>query len=250
MASGRYTLNIKEEDLQPEEPVVLTEEEKRANWLHYHKWQIIGLAILVGIVALFIHDMVTKVDPDYNVAVVTVAPLSDETVQSLGRALEAYLPDVDGDGHIYVNVVHYSVDYEDQALHQQQDAQIRMAGELRLTTDMTTGTSTIFITDNLRGIQQSTELFSLLDNPYSDPSPEEALQYDQIGYNWADSPLLCALPLEGQVFNPHNGELQDAQAFFATCQVALRVPFDLSDDEAAAAFANCVALMDQVRGIA
>ena len=47
MASARYTLNITPEDLKPEEEPVLTPQEKRSNWLHYHKWWLIGAACLL-----------------------------------------------------------------------------------------------------------------------------------------------------------------------------------------------------------
>lgn len=47
MASPRYTLNIKPEDLQPEQPKhEMTGKEKRENFWFYHKWHVI-----VGIVA-------------------------------------------------------------------------------------------------------------------------------------------------------------------------------------------------------
>lgn len=46
MASPRYTLNIKPEDLQPEQPKhEMTGKEKRENFWFYHKWHVI-----VGIV--------------------------------------------------------------------------------------------------------------------------------------------------------------------------------------------------------
>ena len=42
MASPRYTLNIKPEDLQPEQPKhEMTGKEKRENFWFYHKWHVI-----------------------------------------------------------------------------------------------------------------------------------------------------------------------------------------------------------------
>lgn len=249
MASARYTLNIKKEDLQPEEEVVLTEKEKRANWLHYHKWMLIGLAALAVGVGLFIYDLVTRVVPDYTVAIVTISPVPEEMRTSLATALEAYLPDVNGDGRSVVDVQHYSMDYGDSALHNSQDPQLRMAAELRMTTDITAGTSSIFITDNFAAMQDATELFALLDSPYEDPTGEDLHAYDRLSLNWEDSELLTSLPLEGTVLSVKSGDIEEAQDFFAQCKIALRVAYDLNDDERAAAFANCVALFDQARGI-
>ena len=48
MASARYTLNIKPEDLKPDEPRQLTRKEKLANWWYYHRLHVgIGAAVLV-----------------------------------------------------------------------------------------------------------------------------------------------------------------------------------------------------------
>ena len=134
MASARYTLNITPEDLKPEEEPVLTPQEKRSNWLHYHKWWLIGAACLLILIVWVIHDVNTKVDPDYTIAVVTVNPLPDEALASLGTALEPYLEDMNGDGQTVVNVVHYSLDYNDAERNNQQDGQLKMASEIQMTT--------------------------------------------------------------------------------------------------------------------
>ena len=43
MASPRYTLNIKPEDLQPEQPKhEMTGKEKRENFWFYHKWHAVS----------------------------------------------------------------------------------------------------------------------------------------------------------------------------------------------------------------
>ena len=48
MASARYTLNIKPEDLKPDEPRQLTRKEKAANWWYYHRLHV-GIAAAVDV---------------------------------------------------------------------------------------------------------------------------------------------------------------------------------------------------------
>ncbi len=250
MASARYTLNIKQEDLKPEEEVALSPKEKRANWLHSHKWWIIGIAFFVILIGWIIHDVVTKIDPDYTIAVVTVNPLSDEVLTSLEDALQPYLEDVDGDGHTVANVVHYSLNYEDAELNNQQEAQLRMASELQMSTDLSTSTSIIFITDSFFGMQDNIGIFAFLDDPYSYPADDERGDYDRMSVVWGDSAFLTGLELTGPIYDIGTGQTVQPQEFFADFRVVMRTLYDPEDEELMRSFSSCVDLMSKIRGVA
>ena len=73
----------------PDKPLTAQEQKKRsrANWWYYN-WGIVAVAAMVIVgVAYVAHGLLTTVDPDYTVAVVTAEALPDEAVQRLQTAL-------------------------------------------------------------------------------------------------------------------------------------------------------------------
>lgn len=249
MASARYTLNISEEDLKPEQPPEQTPQEKRSNWFFYHKWQIFGIAFLLILVVWFIYDMVTKVDFDYNIALITASNVSDETITSLENALTPYFEDANGDGEVHVNVSHYTYHYGDDDINANLDPNVKMAGEIQLSTDFSTSTSVLFITDCFEGLEDSVSIFGLLDDPYAYPTDEQRTQYDKLSLAWTDSALLTGLPLEGYANELTTGEEVDPQEFFSNFRICMRTLYDPEDEELVTVFNNCVSFMQKVRGI-
>ena len=76
----------------PDKPLTAQEQKKRsrANWWYYN-WGIVAVAAMVIVgVAYVAHGLLTTVDPDYTVAVVTAEALPDEAVQRLQTALADY----------------------------------------------------------------------------------------------------------------------------------------------------------------
>ena len=71
MASARYTLNIKPEDLKPDQPRQLTRKEKLANWWWYHRVHVALAAAVLVILVWLAADMLGRTLPDYQIALVT-----------------------------------------------------------------------------------------------------------------------------------------------------------------------------------
>ena len=72
----------------PEQPLSAQEQKKRsrANWWYYH-WGIVAVAAVVAVSVVYAaHGLMTAVDPDYTVAVVTAESLPDEAVQNLDES--------------------------------------------------------------------------------------------------------------------------------------------------------------------
>lgn len=253
MASARYTLNIDKEDLASTslgEPLPeLKGRDKRANWLHYHRWHLIAAACFVGLAVWLVHDIVTRVLPDYTFALVTTTFVDDEVLSSMGDALADQLEDLNGDGRVVVDVEHYQINYDDDSLNQQLTPEAKMAAEMRISNDYSTSTSLIFITDSFHGMEDNVSIFAFLDEPYGYPEEDERTQYDRMAVRWGDSELLRSLPLEGTVYDPRVGADVPVQTFLSDFSVTQRTLYDDTDEELTHYFYSCVKFMRRVQGL-
>ena len=137
----------------PEKSLTAQEQKKRsrANWWYYN-WGIVAVAAMVIVgVAYVAHGLLTTVDPDYTVAVVTAEALPDEAVQRLQTALADYAEDANGDGAVIVQVNNYTWS-DDAALT---DMNGQMAGATQMNTDLANGESKIWILDDPEGFEQA-----------------------------------------------------------------------------------------------
>ncbi|MEG1875815.1 MAG: hypothetical protein RR185_09650, partial [Angelakisella sp.] len=144
------------ERLDAEAAHPMTGKQKAANfWFYYRWWIFIGLfaAMMAGIM---IYDVVTKVDPDYNVAILSPSYFSPETITELETTLQAQVEDRNGDGKIKVTVLHYQLGIgEDYPV----DPNTQMAATTRYAGDMQMGDSIIFLSDHAVEYQKMNESF-------------------------------------------------------------------------------------------
>lgn len=253
MASPRYTLNIEPEDLVQEEPPQLTKKEKFINWLHYSKYGIMLVAFLLILAVWLVHDVRSRVLPDYQFALVTPVYVNGDMLASLESELEARLTDVNQDGHIRVHVAYYQLDYSRNREIANLDSTVQgneetMAAEMGISTDLAVSESIIFITDNFEDLQDSVPIFALLDTPYYYPAEDEWDNYEEMYVRWGDSELMTGLNLPGE-FVTETGESIAAQDFFADFQIAMRTLYDDTDEELVSRFVSCTKFMDRIRGI-
>lgn len=250
MASPRYTLNITEEDLQPEEVVELTPQEKRANWLHYHKWHIAFAVFMLALIIWFVHDVTTRILPDYQFAIITDKMVDGITLDALEEAFAAELEDLNGDGQIEVSFVYYGLHFAENFdrldLSNQTYTEMNMADEQRLSTDLSVSESLIFITDCFPGLQSQIPIFGFLDDPYGYPAEDELQDYDRMTVKWSDSELLRNLDVSVNVTNPNTGESTPVQEFFADFDVCMRTLFDHTDEDLTTRFGGCVRFMYRI----
>ena len=135
----------------PDKPLTAQEQKKRsrANWWYYN-WGIVAVAAMVVVgVAYVAHGLLTTVDPDYTVAVVTAEALPDEAVQHLQTALADYAEDVNGDGAVVVQVNNYTWSANASLTEQNQ----QMAGATQMNTDLSSGESKIWILEDPEGFE-------------------------------------------------------------------------------------------------
>ena len=113
MAREMALAGVNREELKPPEPRKAPQgwEAKWQNLWYHHKWLLLFLAFLTVLALVFLHQTVTKDDPDYEMIVVTELAI----LPSEQEALEAYLAacgtDVDGDGKVEVSIVNLTPSY-------------------------------------------------------------------------------------------------------------------------------------------
>ena len=198
----------------PEKPLTAQEQKKkaRANWWYYN-WGIVAVAAMVIVgVAYVAHGLLTTVDPDYTVAVVTAEALPDEAVQRLQTALADYAEDANGDGAVVVQVNNYTWS-ADAALT---DMNGQMAGATQMNTDLANGESRIWILEDPEGFEQA----------YKALSEKLGADWQTKLIPWSDLPALSALELGSYNTAADGSQTVDIQSRFAGYSVAV---FDASD---------------------
>lgn len=198
----------------PEKPLTAQEQKKRsrANWWYYN-WGIVTVAAMVIVgVAYVAHGLLTTVDPDYTVAVVTAEALPDEAVQRLQTALADYAEDANGDGAVIVQVNNYTWS-ADAALT---DMNGQMAGATQMNTDLANGESKIWILEDPDGFEQA----------YGALSEKLGAEWQTKLMPWSDLPALSALELGSYNTAADGSQTVDIQSRFAGYSVAV---FDASD---------------------
>ena len=198
----------------PEKPLTAQEQKKRsrANWWYYN-WGIVTVAAMVIVgVAYVAHGLLTTVDPDYTVAVVTAEALPDEAVQRLQTALADYAEDANGDGAVVVQVNNYTWS-ADAALT---DMNGQMAGATQMNTDLANGESKIWILDDPEGFEQA----------YGALSEKLGADWQAKLIPWSSRPALSGLELGSYNTAADGSQTVDIQSRFAGYSVAV---FDASD---------------------
>lgn len=148
-------------DVKPEQERVLTKAERRQNWWYYYKYHVLIGAVLVGIcVSLLCSALgIGQTRPDYAVAYVGTAGLSEETVAALQAALAELGRDENGDGEVYVAVnqyVSYSTGDSDSLYYAQ-------AANAQLIADITSCDSYFFLLEDPEAFQKDTHALCRLD---------------------------------------------------------------------------------------
>lgn len=192
MASARYTVQIKPEDIQPDAPPrELTPKEKRENFWFYYKWHVLGGALAFALLFSLIWEVATQVKPDYTIGLLSSRGLPTGIGEVLGERLTPLFDDRNGDGEVVVRVAEYTIASGEEINNV--DPNVQMASMTKLMGDLDMGESILFLTDDLEFFEEQYDLFA-----YNDGSiPEEGVvpDYSRMGVRWGDCPALTALDL-------------------------------------------------------
>ena len=167
-------LKWKYRDVKPDVPAERTRKQKAANWWHYHKWPLLVAALLlVAAVDIGYHALgFGTVAPDYQVACVVSAPLSDDALAALENRLAALGEDCNGDGRVTVQ----AHAYVDMAVSQDSDAaRYADAAKIKLMADLEACESYFFICDDPETLHGAYEVLARRDGEIAEP--DDALEY-------------------------------------------------------------------------
>ena len=198
----------------PDKPLTAQEQKKRsrANWWYYH-WGIVAVAAVLAVSVVYVaHGLLTTVDPDYTVAVVTAEALPDEAVQRLQTALADYAEDANGDGAVVVQVNNYTWS-ADAALT---DMNGQMAGATQMNTDLANGESKIWVLEDPAGFEQA----------YGALSEKLGADWQAKLIPWSSQPTLSGLELGSYNTAADGSQRIDVQSRFAGYSVAVFEPSD------------------------
>lgn len=147
-------LKWKYRDVRPDAPPQRTKKQRAANWWHYHKWWLLaGAALLIAAGDILWNALgIGAVKPDYQLAYVASAPLSDETLAALERAFAALGEDCNGDGRVVFRVNSY---VRMDTAQDSDAAQYTAAAKVRLMADMEACESYFFICDAHETLQHA-----------------------------------------------------------------------------------------------
>ena len=210
MARERYLLHAGEDtihDPEAEKKAEQAEKTPRGKWGNfwfYHKWHVLIGAAVVLVAAWIIVSTVQTVRPDYTVGLLSQTPYPDTVLDSLAQGLEKYGKDLNGDGKVVVQVAQYTLPApaasgagiiaSGSGSAAQLNLQQIQVDQTKFVTDISSGTSMIFICDDKSFLQQekSEKMFA-----YSDGStpPANAADYEKMRIALEKCPKLAGMNL-------------------------------------------------------
>lgn len=143
MAREAYLRDLDENFYKDNMITLNTKSEKFKNWWHYNKVFVFVGAAIIAIVVSQIYAVMTKVEPDYNIAIASELYMDSSFLDIMEEQLAAYGVDVNGDGEVIVSVQSYFLSTDSDY------AEELTANVVKLSADITMGTSMIWLVDDL-----------------------------------------------------------------------------------------------------
>ncbi len=184
-------LKWKYRDVQPDKPLELTPEQRRANWWHYHKWYVL-LGITVAAVTAYLLARALglwSVKPDYQVAYVGSSALPEDTAAALETALAELGDDCNGDGRVVVRLNQYVMADDDG-----EGAMYAYAGGTQLMADLNSCESYFFLLEDPETFQKNYQVLRRLDGTLPADTDRD---HESCYLAWEDCPVLRELSLGG-----------------------------------------------------
>lgn len=189
VAREHFFLDNQEDTIHSNQIELKTAKEKRANWWYYHKIQLGVIVVIVAIAVGIVYSVVSKVEPDYTIGLLTQDTYISDIVTRLEEELTEYADDRNGDGQVIVKIAQYAVGSTSI------DPQIQQANTVRFMGDASNFDSVIYLCDSksLEWAQtQAGGFFTYTDGT----TPEEgATDYENMKVNWEDCKGLTDMDL-------------------------------------------------------
>ncbi len=186
---------------------------KWENFWYYYKFHVLLGGFFLFALAVFIKDMVTKIEYDYTVAVVGDLAVLDEDRTSLQTWFEEHGEDLNGDGEIHVQVADYYIPKEDE------DPQILMANQTKLTVDMQEADSMIyFFSDASLERYKDSGVLSKEEDDYTPVS--ECIGFEEAGSPASVQDMVVGLRLLDK--DTKQAQDEEIQNYYKACEELLR----------------------------
>lgn len=238
MAREQFFLDQEEDTIHANQIELKTAKDKRANWWYYHKVHLVVAILAVAVVGSIVYSMVTKVNPDYTIALLTQNTYSTDVTDRLAEQLEAYADDRNHDGQVIVRVSAYAIGTDSN------DMQVQQANQVRFIGDTTSFESVIFLTDAESFEWLESEdggFFTYLDGT----TPESgATDYDNMRIPWTDCKALSQMDLSIDMLDK-----DEAQKYMSNLFISTRLIEGsgfANDSDKVAYYEDCQALLQRL----
>jgi hypothetical protein len=215
MAREQYLLHGDEDTIHtaPAEVKPQTQKSKWENFWYYHKWHVIAGVFILFVVLFTVYDFCSKEKPDYEIGLITQEKYPSDMTDALEAQLAKYGTDLNGDGKVIVRLSSYVVGNTGTS-GGAEDPNLAMASYAKITSDLSNGTSMIFITDDASFAkeQEAFQLYSYLDG--STPA-KGAKDYDRMRVALKDCGSLSHIKTLG--------EYVKSQEIFDDLSISMRV---------------------------
>ena len=167
-------------------PADYTPFQRAMNWLHYHKWWVLGGILVLALLLSWMKPGASK--PDYYFAYVGSFQLPEDSVDALERELAKLGTDANGDGEVIVALVQYVAGGTESA----ESIMYGQATDVMLLADVSEAESFFFLMEDPDALQKNFQILAQADG--SAPA-EDDFDTDGKALRWGDCPALTALDL-------------------------------------------------------
>lgn len=122
---------------------------------YYYKWYILAALLVVFVAVDFLGDIRQVRQPDGVVSIVTVSPVSQESVEKLRTLFTGLWGDRNGDGHVEIEVNVYAYDGKGSTGG---DADAYAAAAVHLASEIRAGSTDLFLSDAAELMQEAESL--------------------------------------------------------------------------------------------
>lgn len=124
--------------------------EKWKTWWWYHWGHVLIAATAVAVILYaFLPGLLTP-KPDYNVGVISLYGLPDESIVELEERIRSVADDINGDGRVLVRINLFMVDLSGKT-----EGTLNYNEAAKLDADLVGNVSSIFLIDDLEGFRQN-----------------------------------------------------------------------------------------------
>lgn len=164
------------------------------NWWYYNKWYVVAAVVALALLIDFGHSVwVNRMnEPDFQIAYMG-SMLPQDTVERLEQAFTELAPDANGDGQVIVTLNQYNLytspETEDPAPI---DPAINVAAQTKLSVDLQTAQSFLFLMPDPEKFQQEAQALSRIDGTFPADHPDSTTP---LYLSWTDCPVLAGMDL-------------------------------------------------------